>query len=48
MTDNEIIEKFKSMASRYMNGERMELVIDAVFALDKLDDVGKLTRRMVF
>jgi len=48
MTDNEIIEKFKSMASRYMNGERMEQVIDAVFALDKLDDVGKLTRRMVF
>jgi len=48
MTDNEIIQKFKSMASQYMNGERMEQVIDAVFTLDKLDDVGKLNRLMVF
>jgi len=48
MTDDEIIEKFKSMASQYMSGERMEQVVDALFTLDKLDDVGKLSRRMVF
>lgn len=48
MTDEEIIEKFKSMASKYMKAEQIREVIDTVFALDWLDDIGKLNRLLVF
>ena len=48
MTDEEIVEKFKSMASRYMSHKKMDQIVDIVFALDKLKDVGKLNRLMVF
>jgi 2-methylcitrate dehydratase len=48
MTDEEIIEKFKSMASKYMKAEQTREVIDTVFALDWLDDIGKLNRLLVF
>lgn len=48
MTDEEIVEKFKSMASKYMSDERMKQLIVTVFELDELDDVGKLNRLMVF
>jgi len=48
MTDEEIVEKFKSMASKYMSDTQMKQVIDTVFELDKLDDIGKLTRLMTF
>lgn len=48
MTDEEIIEKFKSMASKYMKAEQIREVIDTVFALDWIDDIGKLNRLLVF
>jgi len=48
MTDEEVVEKFKSMASRYMSEDHMEQIIDTVFSLDKLDDIGKFNRLMVF
>jgi 2-methylcitrate dehydratase len=48
MTDEEIVEKFKSMASRYMRDKQIDQIVDVVFALDKLEDVGILNRRMVF
>lgn len=48
MTEEEIVEKFKSMASRYMRGKQMDQIVDVVFALDKLEDVGVLNRLMVF
>jgi 2-methylcitrate dehydratase len=48
MTDEEIVEKFKSMASRYMSDKKMDQIVDIVFALDKLEDVGKLNKVMVF
>jgi 2-methylcitrate dehydratase len=48
MTDEEIVEKFKSMACRYMSDEQIDQIIDVVFALDKLEDVGILNRLMVF
>ena len=48
MTDEEIIEKFKGMASRYMKGKQIDQIVDVVFALDKLEDVGVLNRLMVF
>jgi len=48
MTDGEIVEKFKSLASRYMRDKQIDQIVDVVFALDKLEDVGMLNRLMVF
>jgi len=48
MTDEEIVEKFRSMASKYMSDPQMKQVIDTVFELDKLDDIATLSRLMVF
>lgn len=48
MTDAEVIDKFQSLASKYMNDEQMKQVIETVFILDELDDIEKLNRLMVF
>ncbi len=48
MTDQEIIDKFKSMASKYMDEQQMAELISTIFELDKLDDISKLSRLMVF
>lgn len=48
MTDEEIIGKFKSMASKHMKNKQINQIIDTVFGLDKLGDIGKLNRLMVF
>ncbi len=48
MTDEEVVDKFTSMASRYMSDECVKQVIDTVFVLEKLGDIGKLNRLMVF
>jgi 2-methylcitrate dehydratase len=48
MTDEEITEKFKSMAKKHMDDSQIKKIINAVFELDKLDDIGKLNRLMVF
>ncbi len=48
MTDQEVVEKFKDMAAVYMSEERMKRLVEAVFEMDKLDDIGKLLDLMVF
>lgn len=48
MTDEEIIEKFKSLVKKHMNDGQIKKIINTVFELDKLDDIGKLNRLMVF
>lgn len=48
MTDEEIVEKFKSMAARHMRAAQMDELVETVFNLDTLDNIGKLTQRMVF
>jgi 2-methylcitrate dehydratase len=48
MTDQEVVEKFKDMASVYMTKEHMERLIESVFGMDKLDDIAKLLDLMVF
>jgi len=48
MTDEEVVDKFKSMASNHMSEDHVDQVIDTVFSLDKLDDIGKLNRVMAF
>jgi 2-methylcitrate dehydratase len=48
MTDEEVVDKFKSMASRHMEEEHMDHLIKTVFELDKLDDLGELAEVMTF
>lgn len=48
MTDHEIVDKFREMASNYMSDEQMKKLRDTVFEMDKLDDIGKLNGLMVF
>jgi 2-methylcitrate dehydratase len=48
MTDDEIVDKFSVMASKYMKDEEMRRLIDTVFNLEKLDDIAELNRLMVF
>jgi len=48
MTGEEVVDKFKSMASNHMSEYHMDQVIHTVFALDKLDHIGKLNRLMAF
>jgi 2-methylcitrate dehydratase len=48
MTDQEVVEKFKDMAAVYISEERMKRLVEAVFEMEKLDDIGKLLDLMVF
>jgi 2-methylcitrate dehydratase len=48
MTDEEIIEKFRSLAKKHMSDKQISQLSETVFELDKLDDIGKLNRLMVF
>ena len=48
MTDGEVIDKFRDMASLHMSGEHMSRLVDAVFAMDKLENIGALLKLMVF
>jgi 2-methylcitrate dehydratase PrpD len=48
MPDEEVIAKFKDMAAVRMTETQMNRLIGSVFALDKLDDIGKLMNLMVF
>jgi 2-methylcitrate dehydratase len=48
MTDEEIVGKFKSMAVKRMNEGEIGRLIDAVFSLDKVEDIGKLSQMIVF
>jgi 2-methylcitrate dehydratase len=48
MTDEEVIAKFRDMASAHMPGDQMSRLIETVFALEDLDDIGKLMALTVF
>jgi 2-methylcitrate dehydratase len=48
MTDEEVIAKFKDMAAVRMTETQMNRLIGSVFALDNLDDIGKLMNLIVF
>jgi len=48
MIDEEIADKFRSMAARYMSEPHISQVINTIFDLDKLDDIGELMKLMVF
>ncbi len=48
MTDEEIVEKFCGMASKRMKGSQMDQIVNTVFDLERLDDIGKLNGAMTF
>ncbi|MDZ4230591.1 MAG: MmgE/PrpD family protein [Dehalococcoidales bacterium] len=44
MTDDDIRNKFHSLAARFMDEERMGKVIGTINALEEVDDIGRLMR----
>ena len=48
MSDQELEDKFKSMASKFMTTEQMERVIGTIYRLESLDNIGSLMRELVF
>ena len=48
MTDADIEEKFRSMAGKYFGEKQMVQVIDTIYDLEKLDDIGDLAKLLVF
>ncbi len=47
MTDADVEEKFRSMAGKFMGEKQMKNVVDTIFNLEKLDDIGKLLKLLV-
>ena len=48
LTDKELEEKFGQMASKYMDQAQIRKLIETCWNVEKLADLGKLTRLMVF
>lgn len=48
LTDKELEAKFSEMASKHMSSEQIRKIFDTCWNLEKLDDLGKLTKLMVF
>jgi 2-methylcitrate dehydratase len=47
MTDADVEEKFRSMAGKFMGEKQMMQVVDTVYNLEKIDDIGKLMELLV-
>jgi len=47
MTDADIEGKFRSMARKFMHDQQMSQIINAVYNLEKLDDIGGLIKLLV-
>jgi len=47
MTDADVEEKFRSMAGKFMDEKQMRQVVDTVYNLEKLDDIGDLVKLLV-
>jgi 2-methylcitrate dehydratase len=48
MSDEEVIYKFKRMAQKWMDESEIQLLIEKVYELEKLDDVSELMQLTVF
>jgi 2-methylcitrate dehydratase len=48
MSDQEIIWKFREMASRYMNEEKIERIIEMTFNLEKISEINALIKLLCF
>ncbi len=47
-SDQELEDKFRQMASKYMEEQQIQKIFDKVWNLEKLDDMGILTKMMIF
>ncbi|MFC2066423.1 MmgE/PrpD family protein [Chloroflexota bacterium] len=48
LTDRELEEKFTEMAEEYMTEKHIKQIFDTVWNLEKLNDISKLTKLMIF
>ena len=48
MTDQELEDKFRNMAEKFMTKEQIKKAIATIDELDKLDDINKLMKTMIF
>ncbi len=48
LTDVELEEKFREMATKHMSKEHIQKIFDTVWNAERLDDISKLTKLMVF
>ena len=46
--DNELEGKYRSMASKFMGEEQVKKIVDIIYDLENLDDVGTLTKTLIF
>jgi len=47
MTDADVENKFRSMAGKLLDEQQMRQIIDTVYNLEKLDDIGELVKLLV-
>lgn len=47
MTDADVEEKFRSMAGKFMGEQQMKQIVDTLYNLEKLDDIGTLVKLLV-
>jgi len=47
MNDADVEEKFRSMAGKLMDEQQMREIIETVYNLEKLDDIGNLVRLLI-
>jgi 2-methylcitrate dehydratase len=48
MSDDDLEQKFTSMASKFMDKEQIERVIQTIYQLDTLEDIGDLMKQVIF
>ncbi|MFC2006479.1 MmgE/PrpD family protein, partial [Chloroflexota bacterium] len=48
LTDEELETKFREMATKYMSKKQIEEIFDTVWNVERLDDISKLTKLMIF
>ncbi len=48
LTDGELEDKFRGMATKYMDEKQIKEIFDTVWNAEKLDDMGKLMKLMIF
>jgi 2-methylcitrate dehydratase len=48
VTDADLEEKFRSMAGKFMDESQMSHIIDSIYNLENLEDIGELVKLLIF
>ena len=48
MTDDELENKFQDITSRFLHNKQVRHIIDKIYHLEELDDVGGLMQLLIF